>query len=196
MAEPDLDKIVKSLHPDTVNSKVRRKHYNARSDYSTSGKDVVDFSGFRKEIIAYVKHHHKTIFGADLPDDMAYAKALQILNAENPNAQFKDFKSAYNAARDGRLGAVLDDIADGLRGEQENAYAINIIHQIDPFDYEAHKKVASKYIAMAKKIAPDAKFEKPEALAKDYNKLLQTQAEVLKMVAEPAKKYEKMKKAA
>jgi len=191
--KPDLDKIVADLHPDVVVEKVHRPHYKARGSYPLKNIDVEDFGGFKKEIIAYVKHHHKKVFGSELPDDMAYAKALQIFQAGGEGARFKGLRQAYDAARDGRLGEVLDDIATGLRHEQEQAYTMGVIHRIDPFDFPTHVEVAKRYIAMAKTVAPKGKYAKPEAIANDYTRLLETQGQLMRAATEPAKAYESKK---
>lgn len=189
---PDLDKLVADLHPDKINEEVSNKHYGARASYTGRKTKVSGFDKFKKELIAYVKHHHEqTHNGVKLDDAEAYQKALELFSERNPNqeAKFRDLRSAYDAAEGGRLQDVLNDLSEGFRAEHENAYVVNVMHRVDPFDRNVHKKVATKYLDMARQVAPGVDLASVDEIAHDYQRLLGVQRQLLGAVVQPVKKY-------
>jgi hypothetical protein len=193
----DLDRLIEELDPDKINEKVGKPHAKARAKYKSEKIEVFGWEDFRKEIIKYVKHHHKAVYKADIPDDQAYKIALEILEKKKEEGGFGGIQSAYKIAKDGKLQDVINSISAGMEAEASNNWRLYVLHQIDPMDFDAHTNLMKKYIDKYRAILPPKiKTKKPEELAKDYDKLLLAHADIVYQQRGVLKKYEPTKKKA
>jgi len=193
--KPDLDKLTEELDPDKINEKVELPHIRAHHKYKLEKISITDYADFRQQIIKYMQHHHKEIFKTDMPDEIAFTKALEILKEFKDEAGNKGFIAAYQSARKGRLGDVIKALAVAEEKEHSASYIHNIFHQIDPLDWDAHVDLVRQYKSKYGSLMPkELKQKSDEELAKDYNSLIKHHIGIVEGAKTYIKKYEPKKK--
>lgn len=187
--ETDLDAMVEDVDPDTVNEKVEIKHREARNAFKLEKIKVDTYSQFKKKITEYEQHHHKKVYGTEMPEELAFSKAMAILNEVYKKEG--GFVGAFKEAKKGNMNSVLDALANFEEGEHRSAYVQHVMSRIDPMDFDAHVKLVDKYKAKYDKFLPKEMKKKSSAeLAKNYQELIQHHANVVDSVRSKLKKYE------
>ena len=191
-----LDEIIEELDPDKIYGKVGKKHEEARVKYKVEKIRAEDWEDFKKQIIDYVKHHQKALYGVDMDDHRAYSLAVGILSRKKEEGGFGGLEAALSAGKKS-LRTVFDSIAESFQSEEENAYRLNVIHKVDPHDFDAHVELMTEYMSRYEPMLPKGlKKRKPAELAKDYTTLLQAYAAETHAHRGQLKAYEPKKKAA
>ncbi|MBU2560956.1 MAG: hypothetical protein KKD17_01570 [Nanoarchaeota archaeon] len=189
MAKYDLDKIVGDLDPGKINEKVELGHRKARNKYSLKDIQIKDYNAFLNETIAYLKHHHKEVFGTSMPDHVASGKARQVL--DQLYKKQGGIVGAYKEAKKGNMGKVIDSLADAMESEERANYVQHVMNQIDPQDFDGHVGIARQYVSKFGNLLPqDMKKKSPEELAQHYDALIDHHIGVVESVKSQIKKYE------
>ena len=192
----DLDKITEDLDPDKINEKVVIPHITAHHKYLPKLENKIsvnDYEEFKKEVIAYTKHHHKEVYKTDMPDDIAFARAQQFLEAAFKNKG--GFLGAYQQARKGRLGDVIKALADTEAAQHQGSYKEYIMNQIDPLDWDEHVDLVKQYKSKYQSLLPkELKQKSDEQLANNWKDLIDHHLETVTGVKGYTKKYEPKKK--
>jgi hypothetical protein len=189
----DLESIAESLDPDKIDAEVGLKHREARNKFKIEDIKVKGYQQFRKTIIDYIKHHHKEVYGSDMPDEMAFGQAKDILDQAYKKEGGKEggFIQAFKQGSKGNMAEVIDALARQLEGEHTHNYIRNIMHQVDPLDFEGHVKLVEQYLSKYSGSLPKAmKKKSKEQLANDYEALVQHHIGVVDSVRSKVKGYE------
>jgi hypothetical protein len=177
MTEPsELEKIAAKLAPEKV-AEAEQPHDEAREKYSLSKFKIEDYGAFRKELIEYIKHHHKEVYNADIDDVRAFSEARRILEAALRDQG--GFIGAFDLAKDGKMKQVLDVLAGSMRGQAGRDYTTHVISEVDPTDLDKHTNLAQTYINMYKGQLPGVETYSAQQLAKDWDTFAQSHAEAL-----------------
>jgi len=192
----DLDKLIEDLDPDKINEEIGMQHADVRNKYKIDNIKAESWDDFKKQIIDYVKHHHKKVYKTDMPDEMAYSKAREILENMRYQGQKIGFEGAFDLARKGKLPKVIDELANAFEGEHVHAYTQHVMERIDPLDFDQHVDLVKQYRVKYDKFLPkDMKKRTDEELAKYYQALITHHGDVVKEVKSHMKKYDaKVKK--
>ena len=188
----DLDKLIEDLDPEKINEEIGMQHTDTRNKYKIDNIKAESWDDFKKQIIDYVKHHHKKIYKADMPDEMAYAKAREILDDMTDRRGNKIvFLGAYEMDRKGKLPKVIDQLADAFEGEHIHAYNQHVMEQIDPLDFDQHVELVKQYREKYEKFLPkEMKKQSDEELARHYQALIKHHEDVVGRVKGHLGKYE------
>lgn len=198
----DLDKITEDMDPDQINEKVELPHIKAHSKWGRLGKiSVSDYPEFRKEITEYMQHHHKEIYNTDMPDEIAFTRARDILanafSEQTGGDRDKAFQFAYQRARKGRLGDIIRALAAGEESMHRRSYTQHIFQQIDPLDFDAHVDLVNQYKSKYGSFLPkELKQKSSEELAKDYTSLIEHHTNIVEGAKGKLEKYVTKKKEA
>ncbi|MBW2972641.1 hypothetical protein KY359_06395 [Candidatus Woesearchaeota archaeon] len=195
MASYDLDKIVGDLDPGKINKKVELGHRKARNKYALKDVQIEDYNAFLKEATKYLQHHHKQVFGSDLPEHVASGKVREAL--DQIYKKQGGIVGAYKEAKKGNMAKVIDSLADAMESEERSHYVQHVMNQIDPQDFDGHVQLAKQYKGKFGNLLPkDLKTKSPEQLAHNYAALIDHHISVVESVKSQLKKYEPAKKAA
>jgi len=190
--KPDLEKLADDLDPDKVNEKTAMPHLKAHHAYKLEKISVVSYDDFREQITKYMKHHHKEVYKTDMPDEIAFERARQIL--EQMFEKEGGFIGAYKKARQGRLGEIIKALADSEEQQHRVSYVRHIFQQIDPLDWDSHVDLVKQYKSKYGSLLPESlKQKSDEELAKDYQALIDHHVGVVDKAKERLKKYEPKK---
>lgn len=189
----NLDELMEELAPEKIQKKVVEPHAKAHEKYKLEKISVDSFEDFKKQVISYMKHHHKEMYKTDLPDDVAYSRGEAYLDAA-----FEEqggFKAAYKLAKQGRLRDVIESLSKSLRQERTAHYTKHIMRKVDPFDFEKHVDLAKQYIGEYGKLLKKSGIEikKPEEMAKDYQGLINTHVNLIDQLTDQMGKYKSKK---
>lgn len=186
--EVDLDAIVDELDPDKINEKVELPHKEARNKFKSEDVKANNYTDFKKKITEYVKHHHKEVYGADMPDEMAFSKAQSMLHSAYEKKG--GFVAAFKDAKKGNLNDIFNVLSDTMEGEHRESYVNNVMSSIDPMDFDTHVKLVKQYQSKYKDLLPkDMKKKSPEELAKDYKGLIHAHVNIVDSARSIHKKY-------
>lgn len=195
MAKPTLDEILEELDPDLINEKIEQPHADARASHGSKKTKVKAWEEFRKEVIDYVKHHHKQIYKADIDDARAYQIANRILSKSREEGGTGGIASAYNNSRRGRLQDTFNLVHRGMEGEDIEAYNTHVFGKVDPLDFDLATGLADQYIQkygsmLPPKVAKDLKNKKPEELANVWSELARQHRDVVYAHRATIRKYQ------
>ncbi len=193
----NLDKLIEDLDPEKINEDIGMQHADIRNNYKIDNIKATNWDDFKDQIIKYVKNHHKKIYKTDMPDEMAYSKAREVLEQmRDKNGNRIGFLGAYELARKGKLPKVIDELSDAFEGEHTRAYTTHVMEQIDPLDFKQHVELVKEYRAKYSQFLPKGMNKKSDAeLARDYQGLIKHHASVVQKVKGNMEEYEaKVKK--
>lgn len=183
----DLDAILDEIDPKKVNEKVELKHREARNKFQT-GIQVKSYNEFMDQITKYMQHHHKEVYGSEMPKELAFSQARQFLDAMYKKQG--GFVGAFNEAKHGNLNKVLDSLADAIEHEHRLAYVNHVMSRIDPQDFNTHVKLMDQYKTKYKSLlSEDFQAKSSEELARDYDGLIKEHAELVHGKKSQLKKY-------
>lgn len=194
MAKPTLDEILEKLDPDLINKMIEQPHADARASHGSKKTKVEAWEEFRKEIIDYVKHHHKQIYKADIDDARAYQIANRILSQSREEGGTGGIASAYSSSRKGRLQDTFNLVHKGMEAEHIETYNNHVLGEVDPLDFDLATSLADQYMKkygsiLPPKVAKDLKKRKPEELANVWSQLAKEHARVVYAHRDTVKKY-------
>ncbi|MCX8147350.1 MAG: hypothetical protein N3D84_02695 [Candidatus Woesearchaeota archaeon] len=191
--EISLEKMAEDLDPEKIDKEINPKHKKARQKYKLEKTEVKDYEEFKKEIIKYVQHHHKEIYGTKMPDHIAFDTARRHL--EKRYEESGGFIGAYTEARRGKLDEVIDALSKHIAAEERNAHVSHVMSKIDPLDYDTHVKLAKQYLDKFGNLLPkDIKKKTPEQLAHAWPDLIKSHQAIVSTAESYLKKYEPEKK--
>lgn len=185
--EVDLDAILDDIDPKEINKKVELPHREARNKF-ISGIKVKDYNEFMDRVTEYVQHHHKEVYGSEMPKELAFSQARQIL--EQAYEKQGGFKHAVDEAKRGNLREILDRLSDGIEQEHRQAYVSHALSRIDPQDFNTHVKLMDQYKKKYDSLLPeDFKAKSSEELARDYKALIVNHSQLVHSLKSNLKKY-------
>ena len=195
MAKPTLDEILEKLDPDLINEKIEQPHADARASYASKKTKVKAWEEFRKEVIDYVKHHHKQIYKADIDDARAYQIADRILSKSREEGGTGGIASAYSSSMKGKLQETFNLVHKGMEGEHIDAYNTDVFGEADPLDFDLSESLAKQYIdkyssMLPPKVAKELKKKKPGELANVWPTLARQHTQVVYGHRDIVKKYQ------
>jgi hypothetical protein len=185
----DLDKIVADLDPEKINKEVELKHRETRNKYKLENTQIKDYNKFFKEVTEYLKHHHKGVFKADLPDHMAGGRARHLL--DELYKKQGGIIGAVKEAKSGNMARVLDNLAAAMESEERSNYVQHVMNRIDPQDFDGHIGLVKQYKSKFGQFMPKGmKTKSDEQLAHDYESLIDHHVKVVEEAKSALKKYE------
>lgn len=195
MAKPTLDEILEKLDPDLINEKIEQPHADARASHGSKKTKVKAWEEFRKEVIDYVKHHHKQIYKADIDDARAYQIANRVLSQSRQEGGAGGIASAYNDSRKGKLQDTFNLVHKGMESEHIDAYNTHVFGEVDPLDFDLATSLADQYMKkygsiLPPKVAKELKRKKPEELANVWSDLAKEHTRVVYGHRGLVKKYQ------
>lgn len=195
MAKPTLDEILEKLDPDLINEKIEQPHADARASHGSKKTRVKAWEEFRKEVIDYVKHHHKQIYQADIDDARAYQIANRILSQSREEGGTGGIASAYSSSRKGRLQDTFNLVHKGMEREHIDAYNTHVFGEVDPLDFKLAESLADQYMKkygsiLPPKVAKELKKKEPGELANQWQQLARAHTEVVYAHRDAVKKYQ------
>lgn len=168
----DLDHIVEALSPDAIAKKVIEPHRKIRIAYKIEKPSVSDYQNFMKQITAYVKHHWKEFYKAQISDDHAFGEAHSIL--EQIFEKEGGVKHAFEIARHGKLDEVIDALSNTFENKALSHYMTSQTRTSDPNDLEGQTKIVAAVMEKYKPFLPKGKkLEKPEFYASKHQDFIQ-----------------------
>jgi len=186
----DLETLAQQLHPDTIIEKVDMIHDKSRESYKLEKLRTTDYDEFRGELIKFIKHQHKNIYGNEMDDARAFHVAYKILQDDHRGG---GFVGNFKLARDGKMREVLDKILEAQKDEHREAYSTNVFGQIDPTDLDAHTKIAENFIDKYKSLMGKGETYTAQQLAKDWQLWGKKHAQYTKLFNDDLRKYKKAK---
>lgn len=194
--KPDLSKLTEELDPDKINEKVEKPHITAHHKYlpKLEKKISVDnYADFKEQITKYMQHHHKQIYKTDMPDEIAFTRARQILRTAFEKQG--GFAGAYKLARQGRLGDIIKTLATAEEADHRNSYIENIFGQVDPLDWDSHVGLVKQYkLKYGQFLHKRIRKKSDEQLAHDWRPLIEHHKSVVEGAKTYMEKYEPKKK--
>ncbi|HII71644.1 TPA: hypothetical protein HA265_02715 [Candidatus Woesearchaeota archaeon] len=165
---PRLEVIAGELSDDKVREKAINPGKKAYMSFGQEKLKVDDYAGFMKEITRFMAHYEKSVNGGDLPEQMAFGRAQEILAAAFQKEG--GYEGAYKAARKD-LPAVFERMANALEQRAVHQYQNSVLAKVDPFDWDTHVSMANQYIDRMKAFAPDVKMKSAEQMAHNWQGL-------------------------
>ncbi len=185
----DLDKIVSDLDPDKINDQVELKHREARAKHAVKNVKVDDYNAFLKEVTTYLKHHHKSVYKAELPEHMASGRVREIL--DQIYRKEGGMVGAFREAKKGNMAKVLDNLAEAMETEERGNYVQHVMNQIDPQDFDGHVDLVKQYVGKYGSLLPKGfKSKSAEQLAHEYEGLIKQHIGIVEAAKSSLKKYE------
>lgn len=136
MANVNLNEILKKLDPQNLADLFLIKHDVSRRRHPVGDMKVSSYEEFVSRITEFYQYQYRNIIGGEsMPEDMAWAQAMAILESG-----FGNLRGAYAVAKTGLengIEACFDKIYEALRKEQVNAFFEYVLTtDIDPLDFE------------------------------------------------------------
>lgn len=184
-----IDEVIEALAPVEIGKKVRKKHKDAYTGYDHKGlPEEFDYEGFKQRVIEYTQHHWKSVYGSELPEELAFSRAIASLR------EIGGLEGALKMANKGQMSDVLKQIADQFEAEHVSSYRQHQLGRIDPNDWDSHMKIADRVTGMYKPlIKGDAK--RRELMAKDYEATIQAHAQLQEGITDAYGAHKKKKAA-
>jgi len=170
-------------------------HIRTHHRYPLDKISVATYEEFRQELIKYEKHHQRELFNTVMSDETAFARAQQILQATFEKQG--GFLGAYKKARQGRLGDIINALANAEAGQCVATHQTYVLKKVDPLDWDTHVKLAREFKIIYGNFVPsDMQQQSVEQLATGYEGLITYHAEKKQEVKELLERYEPVSRAA
>lgn len=181
-----IDHLMNALKETTIARQIGIPHDEARLRYRLDANTVRSWRAFESAIAEYYQYHYTQCVspGGRLPWTECAGRAKEIVEREYRRARRGDIVSAFNDARDGTQGglkAVLDIIAEGLKGESVERYTRDQFEsRIPPNDFEAKVNIIRQFIAQSgAQLSDSIQANRPERYAHDYQELVKSYVDAL-----------------
>jgi hypothetical protein len=182
-----LAEIIDKLEATGDVDKITDQHENARETYVASKgikkRKATTMSDFRQAGIDYLKHHHKSVYGTELPDHMAAAQLRQLAEIYARQRRMEPeegLDELFKMAKKGKLNDVLDYLKGQIRDTELVNRDEHIIEgSVDANNIFHQTALVREYMeAYENLLTPDMKSslakasKKPEHLAASYKNIL------------------------
>ena len=181
--------LLSALDERTIAREVGIPHDETRMQFSIRSNTVRDFDEFNDIIGEYYRYHYGACVspGGLLSTIEARSAAKEILQQEYKKRN-GNISMAYNDAHDGTNGglrAILDIIANGLKGKSVEYYIRDVFDRfVRPTEWDEKVSIIRQFIAhCGSYLSSSIRTDQPEQYAQNYEELIRSYVNALQQTS-------------